>query len=121
METTLTEILLRRESVLLMGATWALLETLHKALPDRVTGNPLLVRAAPLFPLALCSLGVWVPGLLPASAPIAERVLTGVILGYATGHSHKVLTQTILGRDKRIPARKRKALPADPEKTPPAA
>lgn len=120
METTLTEILLRKESVLLMGATWSLLTAARKALPPKARDSAWLVRLAPLFPLVLCSFGAWIPGVLPASAPVAERILTGLILGQATGHAHKILGQTILGDDKRIPARRRKAVPVDPEKTPTA-
>lgn len=58
-------------------------------------------RLLPLAPLLLCAAAVWVPGLAPADLSSLDRIVLGIMLGGTAGQTHKVITQTGLGRDSR--------------------
>jgi len=99
---TLVQLLLRPENLYLMVAMYAVLTTAQKVLPERWINHPLVVRLAPLYPLVLCSAGVWVPGQQPADMSAGSKVLVGLVLGWACGHLNKVWKQTVRGKDSRI-------------------
>lgn len=98
---TILELVLRRENVYVLAATWSLLAAVNKMLPQTV-GHPWAARFAPLLPVLLCSLFVWLPGLQTIGLAAGERILIGLILGGAAGWGHKFYAQTIRGRDDRI-------------------
>ena len=105
----LVRLLLRPENVYLMAAVWSLLGILRRVLPQRVGDHSLYVRLAPVYPLALCSVFVWVPGAQPADVGPASKILIGCILGGACGYLHKVWNQTVRGRDARIKGERRRS------------
>lgn len=100
----LVQLLLRPENLYLMAATYALLTTIQKVLPPAWGEHHLVVRLAPLYPLLLCSAGVWIPGQQPVGMSIGSKILAGLILGWACGQMHKVWRQTVQGKDARIEA-----------------
>lgn len=102
----LTDLLTRKESWYLMAGAFIVVQTISRFLPDKVYNSAWFARVQPLFPIILCSAGIWIPGLASAGATIAERILTGLILGYVVSHSYKVLLQSALGKDERIAAAK---------------
>jgi len=93
----LTDLLLRKESLYLVAGVWILLETLRRVLP-KMAAHAVYVRLAPVLPILLCEGAMWIPGLFD-DLTSAHKVLVGLILGYASAHTRKVLTQSILGRD----------------------
>lgn len=102
MQETLTELLLKKEYVLLMAGTYIIMQVIVSLLPQKVTKNQVWARLAPIMPILLCSAGIWIPGLRPDGATLADTVLTGLVLGYAVAHTYKTVLQTILGKDQRI-------------------
>jgi hypothetical protein len=101
---TLVELLVRQQNLYLMAAVYALLTTIQKVLPPDYSDHHLSVRLAPLYPLILCSAGVWLPGQQPDDMGSSSKVLVGLILGYACGQANKIWKQTIKGKDSRIEA-----------------
>jgi hypothetical protein len=79
-----------------------LITTLRKVLPAKWNDNKLIVRFMPLYPLILCSIGVWIPAQQPADRGAGSKVLVGLILGWACGHLNKVWTQTVRGNDQKL-------------------
>ena len=98
----LVALLMRQENLYLMAATYALLTTIQKVMPPNMGDHHLSVRLSPLYPLILCSIGVWVPGQQPVDMSAGSKVIVGIILGWACGHLHKVWKQTVQGKDSRI-------------------
>jgi len=98
----LTSLLLKAENLYLMAGVWVIQEMANRLLPPRVTQSQTWVRLAPVLPILMCLAGVWLPGIMPAGVPWTEYVLTGLILGYAIGHSRKIFMQGVLGRDPRL-------------------
>lgn len=97
-----SQLLLRTENLELMGATIALLSLLYRLLPAKIVDNPVAVRWAPLYPVLLCSIGVWIPGQQPADATIGSKLLLGLLAGHVCGHLYKIWDQTARGNDERI-------------------
>ena len=98
----LTELLLRKENLYLMAGAWIVLQTILRFLPISVMDSPWTIRVLPIAPIILCSIGVWIPGLQSDSVQVGERIMVGLILGYAVAHSYKITLQSILGKDVRI-------------------
>lgn len=94
------EVLLRYENSLVMFATWILVGLIYKLVPW-MRGS-LAARLQPLAPIVVSSGLVWIPGLMPADSGIGERILLGIILGFASGSAHKMLKQGLLGEDSRV-------------------
>ena len=111
----ITDILLKPECLYLMGATWVIMETLRRVLPEKVTASQAYTRLTPVLPLLLCIAGAWIPGILDPAMSVSSRILVGIILGYASGHMHKILMQTVLGKDQRLAAL---VAPSPPENNP---
>lgn len=97
----LTELLLRRESLILMVACWIFLDLVYRILPKAVRDAPITVRLAPVYPLIVCEAGIWCPGFFADIFGI-EKALTGLILGWASAHVYKIFMQSVLGRDRRV-------------------
>ena len=118
----LTELLLRPPNFYLMVAAYAVITTAQKTLPTTWTRSITFVRLAPLYPMLLCSAGVWIPDQQPENIGIGSRILVGLILGWACGQLNKVWKQTVQGKDSRIDAareRKRIATGSVPLPNPP--
>lgn len=98
----LTNTLMQTENLYLMAGVFALLETLSRILPENISKHPLYIRMTPVFPVILCSGGVWLPGLGIPGMHASERILFGLILGYAVGHTYKMAMQSIFGKDSRL-------------------
>lgn len=118
----LVQLLLRQENLYLMVAVYALLTTIQKVLPPGLNEHHLAVRLQPLYPMILCSIGVWIPAQQPPDMSAGSKVLVGLILGWACGNLHKVWKQTVRGKDARIDAyRERKRVAAGTPTDPPEA
>ncbi len=113
-ESTLTELLFRKESICLMGGSYVVLETILRLLPKGAKDHPVMVRLTPVLPIILCSVGVWIPGMFPDAIPLGERLMTGLILGYALAHNYKIVMQSVFSKDERLKGKKS----ADGEKAP---
>ena len=98
------EILLRYENSLVMFATWILVGLVYKLIPW-VKKNSLAARLQPLAPIVVSSGLVWIPGTMPVDSGIGEKILLGIILGFASGSVHKMLKQGLLGEDSRVKPR----------------
>jgi hypothetical protein len=97
----LTEILANPLNLLIIVGAWAVVKTLTMAIPE-LADRPWFARLLPVLPLALTSGFVWIPGATEA-AGVGERIMLGLVLGFFVGHAHKIIGQTALGRDRRIP------------------
>jgi len=100
---SLTGLLMRPENLYLMAAVAAIQETIQRMFP-RLKARPLWVRVAPMLPLVLCSIGVWIPGVADPTVTAGLRVMTGIILGFVVAGSYKVVMQSVLGKDSRLAA-----------------
>jgi hypothetical protein len=115
---TLTDLLLTTENLLIMIAAWFAIVIARKASPG-VFRRPILVRLLPVLPTAITVGLIWVPGLRP-DMPWGATLVLGIVLGWGAGQIHKVLAQTVLGRDDRIHGLKATAPrdPSEPESPP---
>ncbi len=98
----LTEIVAQPQNALIILAVWALIQAAKKTLPE-LANKPMFARLEPLLPLILCSAAVWIPQATAEDIGTGERIMLGLVLGFAVGHAHKILGQTAFGRDRRIP------------------
>lgn len=98
----LTDLLLRQEHLYLMAGVWVVVQMFTQFLPPKISNHPVSIRLRPLFAIVLCSAGIWIPGITPPDTKVGSVILIGLILGYAVSHSHKLITQSLLGRDNRI-------------------
>lgn len=98
---TLTDILFTQENVIIMVATWVLISTARKMVPT-FFGKRWVIRFLPAAPILICSALVWMPGLRPDMG-WGGVVLLGVILGWGSGHMHKLVSRTFLGSDLAVP------------------
>lgn len=97
------EIMLRYENLLIMLAAWIAVGIVGKVLP-KFAAHSIGARLQPLAPFAFTMGAVFLPGLIPAGTGIGERLMLGLILGWGSGHTHKVIKQTVFGKDSRIGA-----------------
>jgi len=109
----LTDLILTKANVALMAATWALIQTARRLMPERVFTSQAWVRAEPVLAILLCSIGVWLPGLRDVTASLADTILLGIILGFVVGQSHKIGVQSVLGKDSRLEEPTKPPSPAD--------
>ena len=91
--------ILQVENVLIMLASSAVIFTARQALPS-LRHNAAWARLLPVLPVALCSLAVWMPGLVGGRA--SQKLLLGIVLGALSGHAYKLVTQTVFGNDRSI-------------------
>jgi hypothetical protein len=98
----LTDLILTKANVALMAASWALIQTARRLIPEKVFKSQAWVRAEPVLAILLCSIGVWLPGLRDVNAAFADTILLGIILGFVVGQSHKIGVQSVLGKDSRL-------------------
>jgi hypothetical protein len=87
------------EHILIMASCSAALALTRRLMPT-LCGDSTWARLLPAMPIVLCSIAVWLPGLVEGST--AEKALLGVVLGSFAGHAHKLVRQTVFGNDKRI-------------------
>lgn len=93
------EYVLRVEHMLLMVAVSVLISTAQRLLPS-LRQSRTWARALPGLPIVLCSVFVWLPGLVDGDP--AQKLLLGIVLGSFAGQANKILRQSLLGNDKRI-------------------
>ncbi len=96
----LAQNLLTVENGLIMLTSSALIKAVARVFPGQFKRG-WVARIQPLLPILLCSLFVWLPGVRPDEAAGA-RFFVGIILGSFSASIYKAVTQTLLGRDKRI-------------------
>lgn len=110
---TLTDLLLTPENLMIMVAAWFLVVIVRRAAPDFFT-RPFMVRMLPVLPTFLTLGLIWIPGLRPTDMTVGATFVLGLILGWGASNVHKVLSQTVLGKDLRI-HNGAPAAPADPK------
>lgn len=98
---TLTDLLLTPENLMIMVAAWFLVVIARRAAPAFFT-RPFMVRMLPVLPTFLTLGLIWIPGLRPTDMTIGATLVLGLILGWGASNVHKILSQTVLGRDERI-------------------
>jgi hypothetical protein len=96
--------LMRVENLSIAVAVWVLLSVTLRVFP-KIKRHRLWARLAPAAPILLCSAAVWVPGVVDDSLSIGSRIVLGVLLGAISANAHKILGQTVLGKDERIKKR----------------
>ena len=99
-QSLINTILLPANLAVVVGV-WVLITTLHKAVPE-LKGKGWWARLQPVLPLVLCTAALWIPGAAQADQSAADRILLGLLLGFAVGHAHKIVKQTGMGADARI-------------------
>jgi len=93
--------MLRYENLIIMLSAWISIGLIGKMAP-KFRDSKIGARLQPIAPFLFTSGACWLPGLLPAESGLGERLMLGLILGWGSGHTHKILKQTIYGHDIRI-------------------
>ena len=96
----LTATLLTAGNGIIMLSSSALIQAMHRLFPD-LCGRAWFVRVRPLLPILVCSIFVWLPGARPPEE-IGTRIMVGIILGTFAASVYKTVSQTVMGKDKRI-------------------
>ena len=87
-----------------MLAAWSIIQAIDRGLPS-MSAKAFMVRMKPGAAMALCAAMCCIPGVQGADLSLANKVILGLVLGSFAGTAHKVVTQTILGQDRRLPGR----------------
>jgi len=95
------EIMTRYENLLIMLGATIVVGLIGKLIP-KLSSHPIGARLQPLAPFVFTMGFCWIPGLLPEASSGGERLMLGLILGWGTGHVHKILKQSVFGEDDRI-------------------
>jgi len=106
----LSKILLTPQNLGIMVASWTIIAVSRRMFPS-LFKKPIMIRLLPVLPILLCMALLWLPGLRPAGVEWGWMLILGILLGWGTGHLHKILKQTVLG-DKILKA------PEEPEEKP---
>lgn len=96
-----TNILVRYESLMITGATWVVIQTFWKAVPN-IANHPILARLKPLMSVILCTGAAFLPSFRLEGQQWDETLLYGIVLGSGTSYAHKILAQVGFGKDHRI-------------------
>jgi hypothetical protein len=96
-----TDMLMRYETLMVTGAAWTVIQVMQKSLPD-LSDHPYLQRLKPLAPIALCVGMSFMPTFRLPGAQWDELILYGIVIGGTLSNGHKILGQTVLGKDRRI-------------------
>lgn len=99
--TNLIDHLMRVEHLSVSVAVWILLSLVAKIFPW-LKAHHVYARLAPALPILLCSAAVWIPGIVAPGTGVGSRIMLGILLGAVAANAHKILGQTVLGRDDRI-------------------
>lgn len=97
----LIDYLMRVEHLLIVAGVWILQSVAVKVFP-RIKAHRFYARLAPVAPIALCSIAVWIPGVVELDLGVGSRIFLGIVLGALVANAHKIFGQTVLGRDDRI-------------------
>ncbi len=98
---TLMDTVLEPANFAVVVGVWVIITTLHKMIPE-LKGRGWWARLQPVLPLVLATAAMWMPGVAQASMTFGDKVLLGLLLGFAVGHVHKMVKQTGMGKDERI-------------------
>ena len=100
---TLVDLIFRPENLALVVGVWSIISGMAKAFP-KLAKRRVWARVQPLLAPALCIAAMlWLPGLKAAEGlSIGDRIVLGLVLGFAVGQVHKLIKQTWLGKDERI-------------------
>ena len=97
------DLMMRYENLIIMFGAWVAVGVVGKVFP-KFRGSKIGARLQPLAPFIFTMGACWLPGLLPPEVGLGERLMLGLILGWGSGHMHKILKQTLFGNDSRIKA-----------------
>jgi hypothetical protein len=93
----LVDLILKPENLIVVMSAWILISTATKAFPKLAT-NRQWKRLLPVLPIVLCEAAMWLPGVAQETMSIGDKVLLGCILGWAVGHTHKMVKRTGMGK-----------------------
>ena len=105
------EIMLRYENILIMFGAWVATGLVGRMFP-KLAKHHVGARLQPLAPFLFTAAFSWLPGLIPEASGIGERLMLALVLGWGSGHSHKILQQTVFGSDSRVVEHKTEKLRA---------
>jgi len=94
-------LIMRPENLITVLGVWILLDAFRRSVPKASTSG-LYARLVPWMPLVLCIAAQWLPRVGIVDAALGDKVLLGLVLGFAVGHAHKLIAQSVLGKDERI-------------------
>ncbi len=97
----LIDYLMRVDNLLVVAAVWVLISVVNRVFP-KLKAHRVYARIAPALPILLCSAAVWIPGTADPELGVGSRIFLGIVLGALVANAHKLLGQTVLGRDDRI-------------------
>ena len=98
---TLIGVVLKPENLAVVIGVWVILTTVKQVIAG-IVEKAWWARIEPILPLVLCTAALWVPGAAQAGMSLADKLLLGLLLGFAVGHAHKIISQTGMGKDDRI-------------------
>ena len=93
-----TDMLMRYDTLMITGAAWSIIQAMQKGLP--VADHPLMQRLKPGASILLCTAFAFLP--MWRVGTWDETLLYGIVIGGSLGQGHKILSQTIFGKDRRI-------------------
>ena len=91
--------LMQVNHMLIVVSVWVLMSLVRRIVPA-VGDHHIYATLSPVLPIVLCSVAVWIPGLVDGS--IATKIMLGIVLGAMAANGHKIVRQTLLGDDQRI-------------------
>ncbi len=95
------DMLWRYETLMITGAAWTLIQAMQKGMP-KMADHHIAQRLKPGASIFLCSLMAFLPSWRIEDAAWDETLLYGIVIGGTLGQGHKILSQTIFGKDRRI-------------------
>jgi len=99
--TKIKELVMRYESLSIMGTSYLLIQAFQKVLPN-MADHHVAARLKPLYPFALCAGMAFFPSFRLDNALWDENLMYGLMLGGIVAGGYKFIIQTLFGKDRRI-------------------
>jgi hypothetical protein len=98
--------LLTPQNIGMSAGLWLVLEMLRRLLPGLFQGGA-FNRLLPILPETVGAAAYWlIPSLAAPNATLGERLLIGIVVGTGSSKVHKLISQSLLGKDSDIRAAK---------------
>lgn len=94
-----TDMLVRYDTLMITGAAWAIIQAVQKGFP-KLADHAIAQRLKPGASIVLCTALAYLPQWQVGSWD--ETLLYGIVIGGSLGQGHKILSQTVFGKDRRI-------------------
>ena len=95
-----TTMLARYDTLMITGAAWTIIQAIQKGLPEKFIDHSIAQRLKPGASIVLCVAFSYLPFWRIGSWD--ETLLYGIVIGGSLGQGHKILSQSIFGKDRRI-------------------